>query len=288
MLTGRPPFEGATSLATAGLRLTDDPPRPGTLRGGIPRDLEAVVMRAMARDPHDRFESASGMIAALDRCAAGRGEPVGPATVHRQEPAPSSFRSWVLVPLVLVGLAVVAIVVGLLIGRIELGGPLGVRGAGPDPTPAAAAEPLPIGAVTTYDPPPGDGSEHDESLPAVIDGDPLTAWTTEGYESADLGGAKPGVGLVLDLGSAREISELRITSSLPGWTFELQGSGDAVTFSEPLVAEGTTSFTATDETVIRPDDATHRYLMIWITGLVPDKEGDEYRAGVAEVEVLGG
>ena len=282
MLTGRPPFEGGSSLATASLRLTQDPVPPGTLRGGVPRDLEAVVQRAMARDPGGRYESAAEMIAALDRCAAGR----DPAPSPRDD-APetaSSFRSWALVPLILVGLAAVAVVVGLLVGGIEIGNLTG--GGDPDASIAPPPQQLAISGARSHDPEGDNGEEHEEDVASAIDGDTSTLWQTEGYTTADLGGIKDGVGLVLDLGEAATVAEVRIASPHPGWTFELRGSDDGASFSPALPDDGgETSVVAGERTTVRPEDASYRYLMIWITGLV---QVDEYRAEVAEVEVFGG
>ena len=69
MLTGRPPFAAQTDVATAMIRLTSDPLPPRAIRPGIPRGLESVVMRALARGPEDRFFSAEAMRAALERQA---------------------------------------------------------------------------------------------------------------------------------------------------------------------------------------------------------------------------
>src|SRR5438093_3284620 len=74
MLTGRPPFAAQTDVATAMMRLTSDPLPPRAIRPGVPRRLEAVVTKAMARRPEDRFLSAAAMRAALERHAAS-GDP---------------------------------------------------------------------------------------------------------------------------------------------------------------------------------------------------------------------
>jgi len=66
MLTGERPFTGDTPIAVAMARLTDDPPHPRLLRESIPETLDAVVMRALARDPLDRYTSAAEMRGALD------------------------------------------------------------------------------------------------------------------------------------------------------------------------------------------------------------------------------
>jgi eukaryotic-like serine/threonine-protein kinase len=65
MLTGRVPFEGDSSSATALARLHQDPLRPRQIRPGIPRPLEAITMRLLARSPDDRYRTASDVRAEL-------------------------------------------------------------------------------------------------------------------------------------------------------------------------------------------------------------------------------
>jgi eukaryotic-like serine/threonine-protein kinase len=65
MLCGRVPFEGDSSSATALARLHQDPMRPRQIRPGIPRALEAITMRLLARSPDDRFPTAADVRAEL-------------------------------------------------------------------------------------------------------------------------------------------------------------------------------------------------------------------------------
>jgi serine/threonine-protein kinase len=86
MLGGRKPFQAETPIAVAMKRLTEDPPALRTLRKDVPEPVEAVVDRALARDPSDRFASAADMRAALDEAYAG----VQPATLpQRMDPTPT-------------------------------------------------------------------------------------------------------------------------------------------------------------------------------------------------------
>jgi len=73
MLTNERPYSGDTPIAVAMARLSDDPPPPKSLRQSIPEPLNDVVMRALARDPAERYASAAEMRAALD---AAYGEPL--------------------------------------------------------------------------------------------------------------------------------------------------------------------------------------------------------------------
>ena len=59
-------------------------------------------------------------------------------------------------------------------------------------------QPLAILSADGFDPD-GDGREK-PVRPKVFDGDPNTAWMSEGYKTPNLGGLKPGVGVIVDLG----------------------------------------------------------------------------------------
>jgi len=289
MLTGRAPFEADSAIAEATLRLMEAPTPPGALRGGIPRELEAVVMKALARDPDERFQTAAEMRAALDH-AVWTSPPLVPPLRREPQPAPSFFRAWMLVPIVATGLAAAVIVAGLLLGSLELGGPLGVRPRqeSPSPTSPEAAGTIAVQSVQAHDPPPGDGSEHDDDAGFAVDGDPSTAWQTEGYTSPDLGGRKPGVGLIFDLGATVDIAGIDLTTPAPGWTFEVLTSADGSSFGDPLVADdGASSFTADETTTVAFPEARARYVLIWITELTEVGAG-EHRGVIAEAEFTGG
>ena len=64
MLTGRRPFEGDSAAGVALKRLSEDPPPPSTYRP-VPSGLSAIVMRALQREPRDRFPDAGSFAEAL-------------------------------------------------------------------------------------------------------------------------------------------------------------------------------------------------------------------------------
>jgi serine/threonine-protein kinase len=78
MLTGNVPFTGDTPLEVAMKHISTTPDPPSASRPEIPPDLDAVVLRALAKDPVDRYASAREMDADLARIAAGLS--VSPAT----------------------------------------------------------------------------------------------------------------------------------------------------------------------------------------------------------------
>jgi serine/threonine-protein kinase len=71
MLTGRVPFVGDTPLEIAMKHLSAIPVAPSELRPDVPHDLDLVVLRALAKDPEDRYRSAEEMAADLARVASG-------------------------------------------------------------------------------------------------------------------------------------------------------------------------------------------------------------------------
>ncbi|MGH2723569.1 MAG: protein kinase domain-containing protein [Actinomycetota bacterium] len=279
LLTGRAPFEGETHLATATMRLTRDPVPPGALRSGIPRDLEQVVLRALARDPDRRYQSAEEMHAALERTApvaTPHRRPV-PGRPSRREGPPPVFRSWLLVPIAL------AIVAAVVVGGFAIFDEF--RAGPPEAGEQDGLRPAAIEGAFDHDPE-GDGSESSTSVGLAIDGDQSTGWQTEGYNQPDLGGLKSGVGIAFDLGERRTISQIRLTTDLAGWQFQIRGSDDEEAFSGPIPSTGgVTTFRATPRTTVTIEPTERRFFLIWITLLT--ESPDRFRAQVTGVELLG-
>jgi len=140
-----------------------------------------------------------------------------------------------------------------------------------------------ISTAQPYDPPPGDGTENDETAGNANDRRPDTSWTTEGYNSASFGQLKDGVGLVLDLGSARRARELDLSLTTAGADFTLYAADteDAIppTLADGWREVGSEQDAARDVTVDLPGDA-HRYYLVWFTSLPSD--GARFRAGISE------
>src|SRR5205085_11657498 len=71
LLTGQVPFTGEAPVEIAMKHLQAMPEPPSRLRPEVPHDLDAVVMRAIAKDPEQRYQSAEEMDADLARVARG-------------------------------------------------------------------------------------------------------------------------------------------------------------------------------------------------------------------------
>ena len=79
-LAGRRAFAGQTLRECASQILAVDPPAPGTLAPGIPAGADAVVARALAKEPAQRTASAADLAAELRALVQGGAVEVGPAT----------------------------------------------------------------------------------------------------------------------------------------------------------------------------------------------------------------
>jgi eukaryotic-like serine/threonine-protein kinase len=119
-LTGRVPFEGESAVAVAMKQVSQVPQRPSSINPQVSPALDAVVMRALEKDPGARFQSADAFIAALDAAMKDPGvgrntaamAPLPPVVgVPEEEPVEDRKRNWWLWALL-----VAAIVVGILAG----------------------------------------------------------------------------------------------------------------------------------------------------------------------------
>ena len=156
-----------------------------------------------------------------------------------------------------------------------------VNGGSDSPgTAAAASQALPIAAAHDFDPPPGGGSEHPEDVHFAIDGDPGTAWQTEGYSNRNFGNAKPGVGLWVQLDTAHDVTAVTVTTLEDGW------SGQIYVADQPgssLEAWGPARASGDNLPAVNSFDMNARgqYVLIWCTQL---PQSDKLQIGDVKVE----
>jgi serine/threonine-protein kinase len=92
MLTGRVPFDGDNAVAIAMKQVGEEPPVPSTINPRVSPALDAIVLKALAKDPAQRFQSAAEMAAALE---AAEGSP-DEAVVLAPVPEDRSRRRWII------------------------------------------------------------------------------------------------------------------------------------------------------------------------------------------------
>jgi hypothetical protein len=298
MLTARWPA-GSTPQPSAGLTAAPKPTggaiyAPRQVRAGVPRTLDAVVVRALepSREPgRNPITTPRQLAQALDQ--AGDLRPAqGPSTASVRRRQPSRLWRW-LPKLVALGLIVAVGLTAYGLGRKvgELPRKDGALDALAQPTPSAdaavgktaridlSAKPV---VVRDFDPEGRDGAEQPGTVPNAIDGDPTTAWQTDGYGSSTFGGLKKGVGLLVDLGRPTTVTSVQIGLVAAGAGIELRS-----TDQQPNSADDFTTLdrepNAKQVSTLTPTPARPaRYWLIWLTSL-PKGDRGRYRDGIAEL-----
>ncbi|MGD7732399.1 protein kinase family protein [Propionibacteriaceae bacterium G57] len=217
--------------------------------------------------------------------------PVMGSGLARPRPAP---RRWLSV---LVAIVAIVLVGSLIAVAINMRTP--ESGGGDSPSASASAQPVkhPIAKVDDFDPEAdgGNDEENPNQVALAWDNDPKTAWTTLRYlNNAKLGGLKPGVGLVVDLGQVVDVGRVQLT---------MQGSPTGVAIHVPaentdkadaeapmggidqwrqIAANPAAGATAN----LSPSQVTKsRYILVYLTSL-PSIGGQAYRGGIAEIGVF--
>jgi serine/threonine-protein kinase len=80
LLTGRPPFTGDSPVAIAYQHVRENPIPPSRVDPDVPAWADAIVLKAMAKSPADRYQTAGDMRADLQRAASGLPVAAAPPT----------------------------------------------------------------------------------------------------------------------------------------------------------------------------------------------------------------
>ena len=281
LLAGDVPYP-APNVVTAAMRHLNDPvPSVRSVRPEISPRVDAVVRRAMAKRPEDRYPTTDALIAALEACileerqegAADDGQtevfqrPSPVSAGRRPGPRGPGVR-WLAIAL---GLALIAAAVSIGILSTRDGNGLPIVGDDENANPAQVR----IEALADYDPPAGggDGAEHPEAVSRATDGDPSTYWTTERYSDFE---SKDGVGLVLETARPAALGRLVVRSDTPGFEAVVKAGSKADGPFEDVSKSAQVGTRTTFE--LDTGDKEYRYYLIWITSLDSVAHVNEVRA----------
>ena len=292
---------------------------PRQMRAGVPAYLDDLAMDLL--DPRLSPPAADVLAAELSRLDGPPEEhffddtgplryPGEPGVEADEEPDGRRTGSR-RIALILAGLVVVIIVTTLFALSLFVDGSPDNEAAQPsggETTPAAGATPAAGGVAAAPKPiplkdtqvriidPDGRRDELDD-VAYVVDGDQDTEWKTDHYRgSSKFGGIKSGMGILIDLGEPRQVTNIRVQFTAPGATAQIRygavdpqptntPTGDKQihqtykSLGEPTVTDVNWVFGGFDE------NAKYRYLMVWITEIPADDGG--YQIGVQEIQLQG-
>jgi hypothetical protein len=229
-----------------------------------------------------------------------RRQPAPPQNGHsrRKPPAdePRQRGGWggrILILLaVLALLSVVAMAQFLVKGAINKDQGNDTKTSAPPPSsapPAASGTPVKIAGAKDFDPEPkGNGEEHPEDVGNTYDGKASTTWTTMSYKKRpDLGGTKPGVGIIYDLGSVTDVAKVTVGLVGEGTSLELMIPKADPAVSAPAVSGWKSVAALKDQgpqAVLTPTEPIKtQYVLVWLTSL--PKDGSSYRGEISEVSI---
>jgi serine/threonine-protein kinase len=287
MLTGEVPFHAETQVGVAMKHVNEPLPAVETRRPDVSAALAAVIEKATAKDPEQRYATIAAMLrdleAALEVEVSRAGRSTGEVTsVLDSVPAPRRqiFTrrrvSWAGILLVLVGAAAAVAIVAF-------------TGEEERPQADGGAEVVRVEGADDFDPE-GDDAELTEDVGLAIDGNPTgTAWTTEHYSTEEFGNLKSGVGLVVDAGEPVDATGVEIRSTEGGWDVEVYGaaSGPPPSLADWGAPIGSAADVSTNETVEVSSPGKLQHYLIWITGLAESTdEADQFRVEISDVRLI--
>jgi eukaryotic-like serine/threonine-protein kinase len=267
LLTGEMPFAGENFVAVAMQHINATPPPVTLARPEVPRRVETVIDKALAKDPEARFQTMADFADELNVClaelrvgentgATGVLPVIGPDRSSPPKPRRPRRRRRVLIAVVV--LVILACIAGAAILITQDNDGTGGRGGDG----GGVLHPLSLTAVDSWDPY-GDHHENDGTIGYTTDGDPTTYWSTESYYNPATGpfANKPGVGIILAASAPVKARTLTITSSTPGYTAVIKtGPSPTGPFTDD-----SSSQTGAALTIFHLNGTESRYYLIWLT-----------------------
>jgi eukaryotic-like serine/threonine-protein kinase len=281
MLTGDVPFKGDSQVAVAMKHVREPLPDVQRTRPDISAALAAVVDRATAKDPAERYRDDAELIADLEDAlaieAARAGNVTGEVTaVLRSLPSQTSrvvpFRLRHRVLALLLLLVAIAATIGVLVwvsGHAHRGnGPLPIK-----PPQRSAEQVIPCGTCAQGFNPLGTPTNETPNANLAIDNDIGTSWDTQQYYDHRLN--KPGTGIYINFGTrsaqGTTASYLRILDATPGFTVTIYARHDAPPMRWPdpgwTAVSASTVVGKNTSIPLRTGNTRYRYYLVWITSL---------------------
>jgi hypothetical protein len=286
---------------------------PRQIRAGVPAYLDDLTMDLLdKRVAAPEADALAAELARLDAAGDDDYEDVGPLRFTQGTTISEPPRS---TPKIMVGIAALLViaVVGLIFGiRAITAGNAGDKtttrsstgdtpGSSDTQAPAPSPEKIKLTSsmVRIVDPTPGDRTDASEA-PNLVDGDPDTAWETHRFNTAKFGNLKPGMGVLINLGTPRNLSDVRVETSSPGAGMEIRtgttdpgnnGPGDdkiVETYKKLGEPDADSKSDGTNRIFSVFDANTkYQYVLVFITELPKADDGDRYQVSVNEISVYG-
>jgi tRNA A-37 threonylcarbamoyl transferase component Bud32 len=294
-LVGRPAFSGDTPAATAAMRLTYELLPPRRARADVPEELDAIVTRATRRERRERYADGAELADALTPLLSSRpslltmrllpggvvadptrgGEPLDGATGALARPG--DLRR--ILGAALAGAALTVAVLSVLTVLREA--------PGEEITTSGVV--WTVEDVRVFDPTRPTLDTLGELALAAVDGDAQTLWSPGEFTDATLGADLDGIGLLLDLGSTREVRGINVELVRGGAdiaVFALDARPDPAAgieaLGEPLsVQRGVRARQRIEFTSVEA-----QWWLVWVTRVTLTPTGT-FTIEVADVTVLG-
>jgi serine/threonine-protein kinase len=172
LVTGAPPFSGDSAVAVAYQHVREDPVPPSRIEPDVSASVDAIILKALAKNPANRYQSASDLRADIERALAGRpveATPVltddtamfmpPPATtvlLRQQQPRTGRAAAYTVLALATAAVFIIAVLAGRSLfsgGTSEVNAPNVVGLSLTDAKSLLAGKGLKAGQITrTYDP----------------------------------------------------------------------------------------------------------------------------------------
>ena len=264
------------------------------VRAAVSRELDDVLARALDRPATAQPSPTPAGLADLVEQAVVPAREARLAALEQRGPSRlQRVLPWALALTVVGAVAVGGYLLGLAVGdlprRDNAVDAIVTTSTAPTPPPggsrpAGSAVDLTRVALRDFDPSPGDGSEAPDQVRNAVDGYSSTAWTTERYDSAAFGGLKPGVGLLLDLGTPTALRTVQVGLTAPGASLQVRAADTVGASAEAFRLVASVRDTGQLATVPLPPGAKGRYWLVWLTGL--PRTGRGYQVGVSELRFV--